>query len=94
MLNHQALSRTTTCYTTMKEHIATFDFGSGRALEIPLAHEDEFQSAHVYIDGIPYHLERVPNSVLGSQYIVDNDPDYAPKSDRDGFCYMIAPFSE
>ncbi len=57
-------------------------------------HEGEFLSAQILIDGVPYHLERIPKSLLGAPYIVDTDPDYAPKSDSDGFCYIIAPFSE
>ena len=78
----------------MTEHTATIDDGLGRTVRIPLVHEGEFLSAQILIDGVPYHLERIPKSLLGAPYIVDTDPDYAPKSDSDGFCYIIAPFSE
>lgn len=78
----------------MSERTVTIDAGAGKSVDIPIPFDGERFSAELYIDGIPYHLERIHKSVLGSEYIVDNDPDYAPKSDREGFCYIITPFSE
>src|SRR5690625_6456048 len=76
MLNHQSLSCTTISYSAMTEHTATIDDGLGRTVRIPLVHEGEFLSAQILIDGVPYHLERIPKSVLGSQYIVDRSEEH------------------
>ena len=78
----------------MSERTVVIDAGAGKSIDVPISFDGERLSAQLNIDGIPYHLERIHKSVLGSEYIVDNDPDYVPKSDSEGFCYIIAPFSE
>ena len=45
------------------------------------------------LTALPYHFERISRKELLSRYKVDDDPDYAPKSDADGFCYILAPYS-
>ena len=44
------------------------------------------------IDGVFYHFERIKKEVLQTEYRVDNDPDYEPQSDPDGYCYILAPY--
>lgn len=66
----------------------------GQSLEIPLAFDGERESAEIRINGTPYHFERIYFSQLLSEYRIDNDPDYQPVTDADGYCYIIAPFSK
>ncbi len=67
---------------------------NGKSVEIPLDFDGERESASVEIDGVHYHFERIHYSSLLSEYRVDNDPDYQPQTDENGFCYMIAPHSK
>jgi hypothetical protein len=67
---------------------------NGKSIEVPLSFDGERESTSVEIDGVSYHFERIHCSLLSSEYRIDNDPDYQPQTDKDGFCYMIAPFSK
>lgn len=66
----------------------------GKDLNVPLMLEDDRESAVLIIDGIRYHLERVPKEALTTNYKVDLDPDYEPQADATGHCYMLVPFSK
>ena len=77
----------------MDDRLATISYGVGEHMQITLSFDGVRLSTHISIDGVPYHFERIYKSVLGSEYIVDNDPDYIPISDSEGYCYIIAPFS-
>ncbi len=66
---------------------------SGEVIRVPMASEDEREQARLVIDGVPYHFERISRSDLLSNYKVDTDPDYEPKSDAEGYCYVLAPYS-
>lgn len=67
---------------------------SGEVFTLSLFSEDGREQSRLVIDGIPYHFERIYRAELVSHYKVDDDPDYDPKSDKDGFCYILAPYSE
>jgi hypothetical protein len=67
--------------------------GNGDALTIPLEVEGDRAFAVLTIDGVHYHLERVPKEELVRDYKVDLDPDYEPQADATGYCYMLVPFS-
>ena len=47
-----------------------------KSVKIQLSFDGERESAHVEIDGIPYHFERIHCSQLLSEYRIDNDPYY------------------
>lgn len=67
---------------------------TGESVRISLSFDGERESSVVNIDGIRYHLERISKERLASEYQVDSDPDYQPKSDSAGYCYILAPFSK
>ena len=67
---------------------------AGDALTVKLVHEDGRANSCLAIDGVRYHFERVTKTELLAQYKVDDDPDYLPQSDADGYCYLLAPYSE
>ena len=63
-------------------------------IEIPLNVEGNREVSTILIDGIHYHFERIKKETLLSEYCVDGDPDYKPRTDADGYCCIIAPFCE
>jgi hypothetical protein len=67
---------------------------SGDSINIPLAIEGEREGAMLIIDGVRYHFERITKEQLVSEYRVDDDPNYQPQTDADGYCYVLAPFSK
>ncbi len=72
---------------------AKIQTSSGDILIVPLSSEGGRDGCHLVIDGVPYHFDRVRREELLSHYKVDDDPDYTPKADADGFCYILAPYS-
>lgn len=66
---------------------------SGEVLRVPLSSDNKREQARLVIDGVPYHFERISRVELASDYKVDDDPDYDPKSDEEGYCYILAPYS-
>lgn len=66
---------------------------AGEAISIPLSFEGERGAAILMIDGIRHHLERVKKEQLISEYRVDDDPNYQPQADSEGYCYILIPFS-
>ena len=78
----------------MKRSTVNIQNESGEVLCVPLERFDEREIATVFIDGVPYHLERVSKDLLCKKYRVDSDLDYAPKTDSSNRCVMIAPFSQ
>lgn len=66
---------------------------TGEVLVVPLSSEGGRDSSRLVVDGVPYHFERISRDELLSGYNVDDDPDYDPLSDKDGFCYILAPYS-
>jgi hypothetical protein len=76
------------------EEQRTVQLGNGMNdfIEIPLDVEDGREVGMVLIDGVFYHFERIKKETLLSEYRVDNDPDYDPQTDAEGYCYILAPF--
>lgn len=73
--------------------IAEIRTASGDVLAVPLSSEDGREVARLVIDGVPYHFERVRREEILRHYRVDDDPDYAPEADAEGFCCLLAPYS-
>lgn len=76
-----------------EECMVTMEFPDGD-VTVSLSREGDRLGTWLYIDGVPYHLERITCEQLQSEYVVDGDPDYAPRSDSDGYCMILAPFSQ
>jgi hypothetical protein len=68
--------------------------GLGAKIEVELEFEVDREGGSITIEGIHYHFERLTKERLLSDYKIDDDPDYQPQTDADGYCYLIAPFSE
>ncbi len=68
--------------------------GLGAKIEVELEFEGDREGGSITIEGINYHFERLTKERLLSDYKIDDDPDYQPQTDADGYCYLIAPFSE
>lgn len=75
------------------ERIVTISSEAGASINLPLFFEGEREGAILIVDGIRYHFERISKKQLLSEYRVDTDPDYRPQSDVEGYCYILAPFS-
>jgi hypothetical protein len=73
---------------------AVLSLGSRESLKIPLEVEAGRAAATLVIDGVYYHFERVRKETLLTEYRVDNDPDYEPQCDTNGYCFILAPFSK
>jgi hypothetical protein len=67
--------------------------GNGETIEVELEFEGDREGGSITIEGINYHFERLKKERLLSDYKIDDDPDYEPQADADGYCYLIAPFS-
>jgi hypothetical protein len=76
------------------ERIATITDGDGQQIALQLIPDSPREWSSLFIDGVPYHIERLPVEELVTDYRVDTDPDYHPQSDYQGFCYILAPFDE
>ena len=78
----------------MSKISAKLTLGSGLSFEIPLTVEDRREVAMLLIDDVPYHFERIRKTELVSQYRVDTDPSYQPRSDSNDKCCILSPYSE
>jgi hypothetical protein len=78
----------------LPDHTAVIETPSGETIEIPLYREGLRDGAGLRIDGVWHHFERISVEDLMETYVVDTDPDYSPKSDPEGFCYLLVPFSK
>ncbi len=67
---------------------------SGVSVEIPLTIEGNREVARLLIDNVPYHFERLKKADLVGHYRVDTDPSYQPRSDSNGYCCILSPYSE
>jgi len=74
--------------------IVQIENGLGDKIEVALVLDGDREGGSLFIDGISYHFERHKKERFLRDYDVDDDPDYQPKTDADGYCYLIAPFSE
>jgi len=67
---------------------------AGSSISVPLSIEGDREAAVLEIDGVQYHFERISKAQLVSEYRIDDDPDYQPQTDAEGYCYVLAPFSK
>ncbi|MCA1574154.1 MAG: hypothetical protein LC770_06370 [Acidobacteria bacterium] len=74
--------------------IVEIDDGAGKKINVELEFEGDREGGALVINGINYHFERIKRERLVRDYKVDTDPDYYPQADANGYCYLIAPFSE
>ena len=66
---------------------------NGLTLQVPLKKCGDREAGTIFIDDIPYHIERMPKNLLCKEYKVDADPDYVPQTDNSNRCVVVAPFS-
>jgi hypothetical protein len=59
--------------------------------ELTLTYDHGRWVTHLSINGVLYHFEQMTREEFGN-YVVDSDPDFEPMLDKDGMCYLIAPF--
>jgi hypothetical protein len=71
---------------TLKFHIV-------ESICVSVSSDSDRLAACLEIDGINYHLERIRKSELLTHYKVDSNPDYDPQADKEGYCYLLAPYS-
>jgi hypothetical protein len=67
---------------------------SGLMLQVPVEKCGDREAGTIFIDGIPYHIERMSNKLLRKKYKVDADSDYVPQTDDANRCVVVAPFSK
>jgi hypothetical protein len=65
----------------------------GESIEVVLVRDGDRPIGTIMIQGVRYHIERLPREEMMALYVVDTDPDYHPKTDAEGYCYIVAPFS-
>jgi len=66
----------------------------GKSIDVTLQQEDQRRVAAIKIDGVLYHIEKMPAQEFCTKYKVDVDKEYYPQMDADGCCVIIAPFSK
>jgi hypothetical protein len=66
----------------------------GDSITVSLPHEGDREGTWITIDGVKYHIERIRKERLMAEFSIDDDPDYDPQSDAEGYCCVIAPFSK
>lgn len=66
----------------------------GKSINVALQEDGERQVGTLLINGLRYHIENMPLQAFRSKYRVDSDKKYAPQTDADGCCVIIAPFSK
>jgi len=77
----------------MKKAI-TIENEGGESLTVDLSPECDREVGKLMIDGIPYHVERIKEALLKSDYRVDRDVGYNPQHDKNGLCIIIAPYDK
>jgi hypothetical protein len=66
----------------------------GKSIGITLQPEAQRQVGAIQIDGVLYHIEKMPAQEFCAKYTVDVDKEYEPQTDADGCCVIVAPFSK
>jgi hypothetical protein len=67
---------------------------NGLMLQVPLEKCGNREAGTIFIDDIPYHIERMSKKLLCKEYKIDADTDYVPQTDNANRCVMVAPFSK
>ena len=66
----------------------------GKSINVTLQKDAQRQVGALLIDGVQYHIEKMPVLEYCSKYTVDVDKEYEPQTDVDGCCVIVAPFSK
>lgn len=66
----------------------------GDSIKVDMYSEEGRDVATLIINNNHYHFERIKGEELITEYSVDTDPDYAPQSDTDGYCYILVPYAK
>lgn len=66
---------------------------SGLMLQVPLEKCGDREAGTIFIDDVPYHVERMSKNLLREKYKIDTDSDYVPRTDHANRCVVVAPFS-
>jgi hypothetical protein len=72
----------------------TIDGGEGEFLRVDLKSDGQRRVGTIFIDGVRYHIEKIPVQEYQANYRVDIDKEYVPQTDANGSCILIAPFSK
>ena len=75
------------------ENVAVIENEAGEKLKVYMWLEGGKVGASLQINGVLHHIEWLPASELVENYVVDTDPDYSPKTDEHGHCFLLVPFS-
>lgn len=67
---------------------------SGLMVQVPLEKFGSREMGTIFIDDVPYHIERMSKQLLCKEYKIDADTDYVPQTDKANRCVMVAPFSK
>ncbi|MDX9715002.1 MAG: hypothetical protein RBT37_06210 [Dissulfurispiraceae bacterium] len=70
------------------------DVEEGECLKVDLASDGQRQVGTIFIDGVRYHIEKIPVKEYRVNYRIDMDNEYEPHTDADGCCVIVAPFSK
>lgn len=63
-------------------------------LQVPLEQWGDREAGTIFIDDVPYHIERIAKQLLRKQYKIDADSDYVPQTDSGNCCVVVVPFSK
>ena len=83
--------------TNEMSHTAWIENKYGERLKVELQNEGGELLGTVFIDKIPYHVFFAKRNEIaqgGGSFVVDRDPDYAPKPSASGTYLLIAPYAE
>jgi hypothetical protein len=83
--------------TNEMSHTAWIENTHGDRLKVELQNEGGDLLGTVFIDKIPYHVFLAKRNEIGrggERFVVDRDPDYAPKPSASGKYLLIAPYAE
>lgn len=78
----------------MKSSAVSIQTKSGEIINVQMECSDDREVGTVFIDGVPYHIERMKKRLMRNTYRIDGDADYIPKSDTFDRCVLIAPYSQ
>jgi len=63
-------------------------------LQVPIEKCGDREAGTIFIDDVPYHIERISKKLLCEKYKIDTESDYVPQTDNSNRCALVAPFSK
>ena len=76
------------------EKVAIIESETGEKLSVYMWREGGRVATSLRINGILHHFEWLPAPEFVTNYVVDTDPDYSPKTDEHGHCFFMVPFGK